>query len=71
LRFAGAVVFRLHRTCYVIWQEERGTVHREITGGSAAASGPLRFADGIRWRPRPDRATFEDLAHRLLASPLG
>lgn len=37
LNFANAVLFRLHRSCYVIWERERRAPPREISGGSVAA----------------------------------
>ena len=37
LQFANAILFRLHRACYVIWKEQHGvSMRRAISGGSAA-----------------------------------
>ena len=65
LEFVNALVFRLHRACYVIWQEERDSVKREIGGGSAASPWTLLFDDGIASRAVEDRVAFEEL---LIAS---
>ncbi len=47
LQFASAVVFRLHRACYLLWDDERRTARPEISGGSAASSWALRFDHDI------------------------
>ena len=56
VQFANTLVFRLHRACYVIWQEERGSVQREISG----SSGQAPFDAGIAHRAVRDRAAFTE-----------
>src|SRR5262245_46711596 len=43
LEFANGPTLRLHRACYVVWQEERGSTRRDIGGGSAASPSTLLF----------------------------
>src|SRR5262245_36291699 len=61
VQFASTLVFRLHGACFLIWQQERGNVRREISGGSAASPWTLffdyRIAEPARW----DRAAFNEL----------
>ena len=58
VQFANTLVFRLHRACYVIWQDERGSVPREIRGGSGYSM--LMFDDSVGQRAAWDRVAFTD-----------
>lgn len=61
LVFANAAVLRLHRACYLIWQEERGSVKRAIGGSSATSPWTLLFDESIARRASWDRAALDDL----------
>jgi hypothetical protein len=38
VQFANTLVFRFHRACYLIWQQERGVMLPRENGGGSAAS---------------------------------
>jgi hypothetical protein len=61
LQFANAILFRLHRTCYVIWKEQHLSVRRAINGGSAAASWTSLFEHSIARCAGRDAKTFQEL----------
>lgn len=60
LEFANALRFRLHRSCYLIWEQERGRARREINGSSAVSPWTL-LEQGIARRASRDRAAFGQL----------
>lgn len=61
VQFANTLIFRLHRACYLIWQEERGAKVREIGGGSAASAWTLLFDLGMARRAATDVAAWHEL----------
>jgi hypothetical protein len=61
VQFANAVQVRMHRSCYLVWEQERGAVRREISGGSSAASWTLLFDQGIAQRAASERWAVDEL----------